>query len=135
MKVKRIKPAFNRQHWYRYLRLGKKVKKHRHWRHTVGGDSKIRLKVRGKPARPTIGWGAEKANKGKLNGFIPILVENLQQLSLVNKSQAIIIASIGKKKRMQLIAEANKKGIKILNKYREQKNSARVSQGGANATK
>ena len=123
MIIKRNKPAFLRQHWDRYLRLGKKVKKHRHWRHTTGGDSKIRLKERGKPARPTIGWGAEKANKGKVNGIIPVRVETLAQLSLVNKSQAIIIASIGKKKRMQLIEEANKKGIKILNKYRKTKNA------------
>jgi large subunit ribosomal protein L32e len=122
--TKRNKPAFLRQHWYRYLRLGKKVKKHRHWRHTVGGDSKIRLKVRGKAARPTIGWGAEKANKGKVNGFVPIRVENMTQMNLVDKNQAIVIASVGKKKRMELIAEANKKGIKILNRYRENKNAA-----------
>ncbi|MEI7719071.1 MAG: eL32 family ribosomal protein [archaeon] len=125
MITKRNKPAFNRQHWDRYLRLGKKVKKHRHWRHTVGGDSKMRLKVRGKPARPTIGWGAEKANKGKVNGFVPVRVETLAQLALVKKAQVIVIASIGKKKRMQIIAEANKNGIKILNKYRENKNATK----------
>lgn len=122
--TKRNKPAFLRQHWYRYLRLGKKVKAKRSWRAVHGGDSKMRLKVRGKPARPTIGWGAEKTNKGKVQGFVPILVENINQLNAVDKKQAIIIASIGKKKRMQLIAEANKKGIKILNKYRENKNAA-----------
>jgi len=125
MITKRNKPAFNRQHWDRYLRLGKKVKKHRHWRHTVGGDSKMRLKVRGKPARPTIGWGAEKANKGKVNGFVPVRVETLAQLALVKKAQVIVIASIPKKKRMQIIAEANKNGIKILNKYRENKNATK----------
>jgi len=122
--TKRKKPAFNRQHWYRYLRLGKKVKKHRHWRRVVGGDSKMRKKERGKPARPTIGWGAEKTNKGKVRGFVPVLIENMTQMNAVDKKQAIVIASVGKKKRMQLIAEANKKGIKILNKYRENKNAA-----------
>lgn len=122
--IKRKKPAFNRQHWYRYLRLGKKVKKHRHWRRVVGGDSKMRKKERGKPARPTIGWGAEKTNKGKVNGFVPVRVENMSQMNSVDKTQAIVIASVGKKKRMELIAEANKKGLKILNKYRKQDNAA-----------
>lgn len=84
----------------------------------------MRLKVRGKPAMPSIGWGSEKSNRGKVQGVIPILVENMAQLNTVDKKQAIIIASVGKKKRMQLIAEANKKGIKILNKYRENKNAA-----------
>lgn len=120
MITKRNKPAFLRQHWYRYLRLGKKVKSKRSWRAVHGGDSKMRLKERGRPQRPTIGWGAEKVNKGKVNGVVPILVENLKQLSLVKKDQSIIIASIGKKKRMQMIEEANKKGIKILNKYRKE---------------
>ncbi len=119
----RKKPAFLRQHWDRYLRLGKKVKKHRHWRHPTGGDSKMRLKERGKPARPTIGWGAEKSNKGKVNGFVTVRVENLMQLESVKKDHAVVIGRVGKKKRMQLIAEANKKGLKILNKYRENKNA------------
>lgn len=122
--TKRNKPAFRRQHWYRYFRLGKTVKKKRKWRALHGGDSKMRLKVRGKPAMPSIGWGSEKSNRGKVQGVIPILVENTAQLNTVDKKQAIIIASVGKKKRMQLIAEANKKGIKILNKYRENKNAA-----------
>jgi len=119
----RNKPHFYRQGWYKFLRLGKKAKKRRRWRHPTGGDSKTRLKVRGKAARPTIGWGADKSEFGKVQGFVPVRVENLMQLENVNKGEAIIIASIGKKKRMAIIAKANEKGIKILNKYMDKKNA------------
>ena len=125
MILKRKKPKFLRQHWYRYLRLGKTVKSKRKWRHLTGGDSKMRLRVRGKPDRPTIGWGAEKSNKGKVDGFVPVRVETLSQLDSIKKGEAIIIARIGKKKQIQITAEANKKGIKILNKYRKEKNATK----------
>lgn len=121
----RKKPDFYRQGWHKFLRLGKKVKKRRKWRHAGGGDSKTRLKERGKPTRPTIGWGADKSEFGKVNGFVPIRVENLMQIENVKKGEAIMIASIGKKKRMQIIAKANEKGIKILNKYPEVKNATK----------
>ncbi len=120
----RKKPAFLRQHWDRYLRLGKKVKKHRHWRHPTGGDSKMRLKERGKPDRPTIGWGADKKDFGKVKGFVPIRVENLTELGRVKNNEAIIVARVGRKNRMAIIAKANERGIKILNRYMEKKNAA-----------
>ena len=121
--AKRKKPAFNRQGWDRYLRLGKTVKKRRHWRRVVGGDSKIRLRERGRAARPTIGWGSEKEIRGKVNGMNVVRVENMTQLNEIKKGNAIVIGSIGKKKRMQLIEEANKKGLKIINKYRKKKDA------------
>ena len=119
--MKRKKPKFYRQGWNRYKRLGQTVKKKRKWRAAKGGDSKTRLKERGKPTRPTIGWGADKREFGKVGGLVPVRVENIMQLANVKKDEAIMIASVGKKKRMAIIAEANKKGIKILNKYFEEK--------------
>jgi large subunit ribosomal protein L32e len=121
----RKKPDFYRQGWYKFHRLGKKVKKRRKWRHPTGGDSKTRLKVRGKAARPTIGWGADKSEFGKIQGFVPIRVENLTQLENVKKTEAIIIARVGRKNRMAIIAKANERGIKILNKYMEKKNATK----------
>lgn len=122
--VKRKKPNFYRQGWHKFLRLGKKVKKVRKWRHPTGGDSKTRLKERGKPTRPTIGWGAQKSEFGKVNGFVPIRVENLTQLENVKNGEGIIIARVGRKNRMAIIAKANERKIKILNRYMENKNAA-----------
>ena len=123
--MKRRKPDFYRQGWHKFLRLGKKVKKRRKWRHPMGGDSKTRLKERGKPSRPTIGWGAQKTEFGKVNGFVPIRVENLTQLENVKKDEGIIVARVGRKNRMAIIAKANERGIKILNKYLEKKDATK----------
>lgn len=123
MAIKRNKPIFLRQGWNRYIRLGKQIKKKRKWRAAVGGDSKTRLKERGKPIRPTIGWGSDKSIRGLVNGMVAERVENLMQLEKVQKGHGIIVAHVGEKKRKEIIAKANEKGIKILNKYKVEKNA------------
>ena len=122
--MKRNKPIFFRQGWDRYMRLGKTQKKKRKWRAAKGGDSKTRLKERGKPIRPTIGWGSDKTIRGRIKGLQPVRVENINQLRSVKAGQGVIIASVGKKKKMELIKKANELGLKILNKYLESKENA-----------
>lgn len=123
--MKRKKPDFIRQGWHKFLRLGKHVKKRRKWRAAKGGDSKTRLRERGKPARPTIGWGSDKGIRGKINGVIPVRIENVSQLEKMKSGESIIIASVGKKKRMEISKMATDKKIKILNRYRENKNATK----------
>jgi large subunit ribosomal protein L32e len=118
--LKRKKPAFIRQGWDRYLRLGKTVKKKRKWRAAKGGDSKQRLRERGKPTRPTIGWGANKETFGMVKGMNTVRVENIAQFANAKKGDGIIIASVGRKKKMELIKKANEMGFKILNRYRSE---------------
>lgn len=118
--TKRKKPAFIRQGWDRYLRLGKTVKKKRKWRAAKGGDSKQRLRERGKPTRPTIGWGANKETFGMVKGMNTVRVENIAQFANAKKGDGIIIASVGRKKKMELIKKANEMGFKILNRYRSE---------------
>ena len=116
--TKRNKPRFLRQGWHKFHRLGKHVKKRRVWRAAKGGDSKQRLRERGKSTRPTIGWGSNKAIRGKVAGLIPIRVENITEMEKLSKGQGVIIGSVGRKLREQLIKMANEKGFKILNRYR-----------------
>ena len=96
--TKRNKPLFYRQNWHKVQRLGQKVKRLRKWRAAKGGDSKTRLKERGKPARPTIGWGASKETFGNVKGFTPIRVETLNDFIKFTdkKMQGVIIGSVGK---------------------------------------
>jgi len=121
----RKKPAFIRQGWHKFHRLGKHVKKRRVWRACRGGDSKIRLRERGKPLRPTIGWGADKAIKGKVAGLDVVRIETLSQIEKLSKGQGVIIASVGRKKREQLTKAINEKGFKILNRYKEKKDATK----------
>jgi large subunit ribosomal protein L32e len=123
MVEKRKKPLFFRPGWYRIGRVGKKVKKKRVWRHAKGGDSKIRLKERGYAARPTIGWGSDKEIRDKINGFSFTRVENLSQLEKVKKGDAILIASVGRKKKEEIKKKAEEMKLKILNKYYKKNDS------------
>ncbi|MDD4563287.1 MAG: eL32 family ribosomal protein [Candidatus Nanoarchaeia archaeon] len=114
---KKKKPTFLRTDWHKKIKFGKTVKKNRKWRAAKGRHNKIRLGHKGHPKRPRIGYGQNKA-------LIPqiIRVENLTQLNSLKKGQEIILANIGKKKKIQLIEESNKKGLIILNKPKEKKN-------------
>lgn len=116
---KRKKPLFFRPGWYRISRVGKRRKKKRVWRHAKGMDSKIRLTERGYAARPSSGWGSDKKIRNKIDGIDFVRIENLSQLEKVGKNQGIIIASVGKKKRDEIIKKAEESKIKILNRYKK----------------
>ena len=121
--VIRKKPGFLRKDWHKHIKLGKTVKKARKWRAAKGRQNKIRLGVKGHQARPKIGWGADTRTKGFVEGFEAVRVENMKELGVVKKGQGIIIGAVGKKKKMELIVEANKMKITILNKYKEKATS------------
>jgi large subunit ribosomal protein L32e len=122
--AKRKKPHFYRSSWNKMHKLGKKVKAKRKWRASKGRDSKVRLRERGYRRRPAVGWGADKSNYGKVEGFDVVRVETLKDFEKVVKGQAVILASVGKKKKMELIKKADEKKIKVLNKYLGEKKDA-----------
>jgi ribosomal protein L32E len=120
-KTKKKKPNFLRTDWHKKIKLGSTVKKNRKWRGAKGRQNKIRLNRKGYGARPKIGYGEDNNLRNKVNGFDVARVENVNQVELVEKTQAVLIANVGKKKRMQIIEAANKKGLTILNKYQDKK--------------
>lgn len=118
---KRKVPKFYRRDWYKVLRLGKKSKKKRVWRDSKGRHSKVRLKVKGKPKRPTVGYGEAKEIYGLVSGVKPVFVENVEKLKEIGKEEGIIISGkLGKRKRNAILEEAKKLNLKILNKYRKE---------------
>lgn len=117
----RNKPTFIRRDWHKKIRLGQSIKKNRVWRKPRGMDNKIRLAFKGYPGKVKVGWGNSNEDKCKLNGLMPVLVENVSQLSKIEKGQGIIIAGVGKKNRTAIANKANEMKIKILNKYKSAK--------------
>ena len=110
---KKREPDFIRQESWRYVRIKE------NWRRPRGIDSKIRLKKKGYPKMPDIGYRSPKLIRGlHPSGFREVLVYNPSQLDNINPDrEAIRIAhSVGKKKRMEIIKKAEELGIKILNK-------------------
>ena len=113
----RKKPKFLRTDWHKKIRLGRGLKKKQKWHGAKGRQNKLRLGRAGRARRPKVGWGAEGSSRGFVSGVEAVRVENLKELSSVGKGAGVIIGSVGKKKRVELIKKAEEMKIKILNRY------------------
>ncbi|OIO62106.1 hypothetical protein AUJ69_03505 [Candidatus Woesearchaeota archaeon CG1_02_47_18] len=88
------------------------------WRKPRGRHSKLRRKLKGHGRRPAAGFGSPRLARGRdRNGLIPVIVKNPDKLSLIDpKSQSIVIAaSVGAKKRIEILKRAIKDKIQASN--------------------
>jgi len=110
LKLKR--PEFVRQESWRYVRVKPS------WRRPRGKDSKMRLQVKGWPPLVKIGYRTPKDYRGlHPSGYKEVLVYRPEDLQGLNPEvHAIRIASsVGMRKRLLIVEEARKLGLKILN--------------------
>jgi len=111
-KQKMKKPEFLRQEWFRYKRLGKK------WRKPKGRHSGMRLQLKHRPSIVKVGYRSPKLVRGlHPSGLEDVLVHNVKELEKLDpKTQgARIAATVGKRKRIEIIKRAKELGIRILN--------------------
>jgi len=106
---------FLRRIWKKYSKLGKKRKKKQVWRRPTGRDNKMREKRRGYPAVVSVGYKTDKTVRGKIEEKNPITINNLKDLDKVKKNEIIIIASVGKKKKLDIVKKAKEKGLVVYN--------------------
>ena len=112
---RRKKPKFKRQESWRYKRVTDR------WRKPHGIDSKMRKKVKGWPASPTTGYRSPKKTRGlHPSGFVETRVQSVEDLGGIDPElQAIRIArTVGGRKRVEILALAEAKGIHVLNPRR-----------------
>ena len=105
------KPDFIRQEAWRRPKLAIK------WRFPKGYQSKLRKKYRGKRKQPSLGYCSPKSVKG-LNraGLKEIWVACLQDLDNFDpKTQIIIIAKIGTKKKVEILKKCLEKKYLVSN--------------------
>ena len=111
--LNRTRPAFKRQEWFRYKKLGD------HWRKPKGIHSKLRRCERQRPPLVRIGYRGPKEVRGlHPSGFEEVLVHNTADLNgLDPKAQAVMVGStVGFKKRMDIENKADELGLRVLNR-------------------
>ncbi len=111
-KIKNRKPKFKRQEWFRTVSLKD------NWRSPRGIDSKLKRGEKARGSVPNVGYRSPKEVRG-LNpaGYRELIVMNPVDLKKINpkKDIAVIGSTVGKKKRLEILEDAEKSGIKISN--------------------
>jgi large subunit ribosomal protein L32e len=107
------RPAFKRQEWFRYAKLGEK------WRRPKGIHSKMKRKLARRPPVVLIGYrGPALARDLHPSGFEEVLIANVNDLEGIDpKKQAVRIGgTVGTKKRIMIEDRAEELGIRVLNR-------------------
>lgn len=111
--ISRRRPAFKRQEWFRYVKLGES------WRRPKGIHSKMRRNLKRRPPVVDIGFRGPKEVRGlHPSGFEEVFIYNVDGLENVNsKTQAVRIGgTVGTKKRIIIQDKAKELGIRVLNR-------------------
>ncbi len=107
------RPAFKRQEWFRYAKLGEK------WRKPKGIHSKMKRQIKRRPPMVDIGFRGPAEVRGlHPSGFEEVLVHNVDGLENIDpKVQAVRIGgTVGTKKRIAIEDRAAELGIRVLNR-------------------
>ena len=72
-----------------------------------------------KPLKPKAGYGSPKAERFFVNGFKPIMINNINDLDIVKENEIAVLSSkLGLKSVLEISKRAKAKGVKILNNRR-----------------
>lgn len=110
-KINKKRPSFERCDSYKRSEVSPS------WRKPKGLQNKMRLQRHGKPAIVKEGYRNPRAVRGlDASGLVPVLVHNVAMLQgLDAKTQGVVIANVGNKKRVAIIEACGKAGLKVLN--------------------
>jgi len=109
--IRNRRPRFIRQDHHKKKKLSKK------WRKPRGLHSKVGNKKMGYRITVSRGWRSPKQIRGfDKSGQKPVLIISTKDLEKVGENEVALLSSnLGLKKRIGLIKNAKKKGVKILN--------------------
>lgn len=110
--IKAHTPYFRRFESWRYVRLDDP------WRKPKGVDNHQRLSVKGWPHLVKIGYRVPKQVRHlHPSGYRDILVHNMKELEALSPETdaARLAATVGKRKKIELVTRAKELGIRVLN--------------------
>ena len=124
-----VTKKFLRRGWSKYSKLGLKRKRKQIWRRPTGRDNKMREKRRGYPAIVSVGHKTPKEVKDRIEGKEKIMVRNLNDLEKAKKDKVILLAKMGKKKKLAIFrfTESTLKNLSNRMKNRRKK-SVKINQ-------
>lgn len=108
--MKKLK--FIRQDAHKKVRLGKK------WRRPRGLHSKMRLSKKGYNKSVSVGYGSPRKTRNMhSSGLKLIIIKSLKDLEKIDtKNECVAVAkTIGLRKKVEILKQAVKKGIKVVN--------------------
>ena len=105
--------TFQRTKGFAYVKLSRRTKVR--YKRPTGRHNKSRQKWRSRPPMVEIGYGQDKKTSGLINGKMPVLVNNLNDLSKVGKENIVIIGRIGNKLKIEMAKEITNKKLEVLN--------------------
>ncbi|MBI2651657.1 50S ribosomal protein L32e [Candidatus Woesearchaeota archaeon] len=110
--IKRKKPEFVRQD------IRKKKRLERKWRKPKGMDSKIRLRLKGRPKAVSTGYGSPKNAKHlHKSGLMQHVLKSEKELERLNPKEYCIALSstLGNRKRVVILKKARELGFNVVN--------------------
>lgn len=113
--VKKKNVKFIRQERWRHLRLKDS------WRKPRGKSSRMRRKIRGWPKKVSAGYGSARQLRGlHPSGLREVLVFNPTNIIDLDPSREVarVAATVGEKKKLDIMQKAEELNIKILNPLR-----------------
>ena len=112
-KMTKKRPLFSRKDNNKKARIEDNV-----WRKARGCDNKQRLKKKGHKKTPRMGFRGPALVRGlHVSGLEQVIVHNKEELHKLNhKEQGVLVSGkTGNRKKVEIIAEAKKLGLTILN--------------------
>lgn len=101
--------SYKRQDAGKQKRIGTKYRKPK------GLQSKMRLRRKGYPSRPSSGQRTERSLRGLHDGQLPVVVRTVAELTGLKACPIIISAKLGDRKRTMILEKAKEQSLTIIN--------------------